>query len=175
MCQGFAIGREWGGATTLVTEYAPPHRRGFFGTFVQLGNVLGLFIATAVFAIVAWLPESQLMSWGWRIPFLLSVALLFVGLYIRAKIEETPVFTEGKNTESAHDFPIIAVLKCHWRAVLTAMGMRVGEMCSLADGGVFYVLCHPAAKLQPRDRPERLIAGQFRRYFYLSVLRLSVG
>ncbi|WP_413739299.1 MFS transporter [Sodalis sp. RH21] len=128
LCQGFAIGGEWGGATTLVTEYAPVHRRGFFGSFVQLGNVLGLFIATGVFAVVAWLPEPQLMSWGWRIPFLLSVALLFVGLYIRAKIEETPVFTEGKAKDTSHDFPIIEVLKHHWRAVLTAMGMRMGEI-----------------------------------------------
>lgn len=128
LCQGFAIGGEWGGATTMVTEYAPVHRRGFFGTFVQLGNVLGLFIATAVFAIVAWLPEPRLMSWGWRIPFLLSIALMFVGLYIRAKIEETPVFTEGEAKNQKHEFPIIAVMKYHWRAVLTAMGMRMGEI-----------------------------------------------
>ena len=68
LCQGFAIGGEWGGATTLITEYAPRHRRGFFGTFVQLGNVLGLFIATGVFALVVMLPEDDLMSWGWRVP-----------------------------------------------------------------------------------------------------------
>lgn len=79
LCQGFAIGGEWGGATTLITEYAPRHRRGFFGTFVQLGNVLGLFIATGVFALVVMLPEDDLMSWGWRVPFLLSIALLFSG------------------------------------------------------------------------------------------------
>lgn len=62
LCRGFAIGGEWGGATTLITEYAPRHRRGFFGTFVQLGNVLGLFIATGVFALVVMLPEDDLMS-----------------------------------------------------------------------------------------------------------------
>jgi len=128
LCQGFAIGGEWGGATTLITEYAPKNRRGFFGTFVQLGNVLGLFIATAVFAMVAWLPENQLMSWGWRIPFLLSVALLFVGLFIRSKIEETPVFKEGKEKEKEHKYPVLAIFKHHKRSVFMAMGMRMGEI-----------------------------------------------
>jgi len=134
LCQGFAIGGEWGGATTLITEYAPRHRRGFFGTFVQLGNVLGLFIATAVFAVVVMLPEDALMSWGWRIPFLLSVALLFVGMFIRSRIEETPVFQENQKKgqinpkRAAPKFPIIEVLKHHRRAVFLAMGMRMGEI-----------------------------------------------
>lgn len=132
LCQGFAIGGEWGGATTLITEYAPRNRRGFFGTFVQLGNVLGLFIATAVFAIVVMLPEDDLMSWGWRIPFLLSVALLFVGMFIRSRIEETPVFKENQKQNhlkaETPKYPIIEVLKHHRRSVFLAMGMRMGEI-----------------------------------------------
>lgn len=134
LCQGFAIGGEWGGATTLITEYAPRNRRGFFGTFVQLGNVLGLFIATAVFAIVVMLPEDDLMSWGWRIPFLLSVALLFVGMFIRSRIEETPVFQENQKQRENQPkvetpkYPILEVLKHHRKAVFLAMGMRMGEI-----------------------------------------------
>ena len=134
LCQGFAIGGEWGGATTLITEYAPRHRRGFFGTFVQLGNVLGLFIATGVFALVVMLPEEDLMSWGWRVPFLLSIALLFVGMFIRSRIEETPVFQENQKQQqnapkaAEQKFPILTVLKHHRKAVFLAMGMRMGEI-----------------------------------------------
>ncbi|MDS6630750.1 MFS transporter [Klebsiella michiganensis] len=134
LCQGFAIGGEWGGATTLITEYAPRHRRGFFGTFVQLGNVLGLFIATGVFALVVMLPEDDLMSWGWRVPFLLSIALLFVGMFIRSRIEETPVFQENQKQQqnapkaAEQKFPILTVLKHHRKAVFLAMGMRMGEI-----------------------------------------------
>lgn len=134
LCQGFAIGGEWGGATTLITEYAPRHRRGFFGTFVQLGNVLGLFIATGVFALVVMLPEDDLMSWGWRVPFLLSIALLFVGMFIRSRIEETPVFQENQKQQqnapkaAEQKFPVLTVLKHHRKAVFLAMGMRMGEI-----------------------------------------------
>ncbi|MFD1804317.1 MFS transporter [Mixta tenebrionis] len=132
LCQGFAIGGEWGGATTLITEYAPRNRRGFFGTFVQLGNVLGLFIATAVFALVVMLPEKDLMSWGWRVPFLLSIALLFVGMFIRSRIEETPVFKQNQQRQAAQSvtqkFPVLTVLKHHRKAVFLAMGMRMGEI-----------------------------------------------
>lgn len=134
LCQGFAIGGEWGGATTLITEYAPRHRRGFFGTFVQLGNVLGLFIATGVFALVVMLPEDDLMSWGWRVPFLLSIALLFVGMFIRSRIEETPVFQENQKQQqnapkaAEQKFPVLTVLKHHRKAVFLAMGMRMGRL-----------------------------------------------
>lgn len=133
LCQGFAIGGEWGGATTLITEYAPRHRRGFFGTFVQLGNVLGLFIATGVFALVVMLPEDDLMSWGWRMPFLVSILLLFIGLYIRSNIEETPVFKENQRQQEASQtkeqkYPVLTVLKHYRKSVFLAMGMRMGEI-----------------------------------------------
>lgn len=134
LCQGFAIGGEWGGATTLISEYAPRHRRGFFGTFVQLGNVLGLFIATSVFALVVALPEKDLLSWGWRIPFLLSIVLLFVGMFIRSRIEETPIFQENQKRQknkpqsNAQKYPILTVLRHHRKSVFLAMGMRMGEI-----------------------------------------------
>jgi Arabinose efflux permease len=125
LIQGFALGGEWGGAATMLIEYAPPERRGFFGTFVQLGNVAGLFISTAVFAAI---PDQSLTTWGWRVPFLLSIILLFVGLFIRAKIEETPVFKKMKDTQKEDVIPVVEVARSHTKQVLLAMGMRTGEI-----------------------------------------------
>ncbi|VTU17787.1 MFS transporter [Variovorax sp. PBL-E5] len=124
LVQGFALGGEWGGATTMVVEYAPPARRGFFGSFVQLGNVLGLFIATLVFAL---LPKDTLLDGWWRLPFLASILMLGVGLVIRSKIEETPIFAQLKTSEVRRT-PIVDVLRHHKKAVLLAMGMRTGEI-----------------------------------------------
>ena len=96
--------------------------------------MLGLFIATGVFALVVMLPEEDLMSWGWRVPFLLSIALLFVGMFIRSRIEETPVFQENQKQQqnapkaAEQKFPILTVLKHHRKAVFLAMGMRMGEI-----------------------------------------------
>ncbi len=125
LVQGFALGGEWGGATTMVIEHAPRERRGFFGTFVQLGNVVGLFISTLVFAV---LPKDQLLQGGWRLPFLASIVILLVGIVIRSKVEETPVFEAMKKSEQPVRTPVLEVLRHHKRAVLLAMGMRTGEI-----------------------------------------------
>jgi len=124
LVQGFALGGEWGGATTMVVEYAPPARRGFFGSFVQLGNVMGLFISTLVFAL---LPKDALLDGWWRLPFLASILMLVVGLVIRARIEETPVFAQLKETE-VRKAPFMDVIRHHKKAVLLAAGMRTGEI-----------------------------------------------
>ena len=124
LIQGFALGGEWGGATTMVVEYAPPARRGFFGSFVQLGNVLGLFISTLVFAL---LPKDSLLDGWWRLPFLASILMLGVGLVIRTRIEETPVFAQLKESE-VRTTPFLDVLRSHKKAVFLAMGMRTGEI-----------------------------------------------
>jgi metabolite-proton symporter len=124
LVQGFALGGEWGGATTMVVEYAPPERRGFLGSFVQLGNVLGLFISTLVFAL---LPKESLLDGWWRLPFLISIVMLVVGLIIRTRIEETPVFSQMKESE-VRQVPFMEVLRHHKKAVLLAMGMRTGEI-----------------------------------------------
>jgi MHS family shikimate/dehydroshikimate transporter-like MFS transporter len=124
LIQGFALGGEWGGATTMVVEYAPQAKRGFFGSFVQLGNVIGLFIATLVFAL---LPKDTLLDGWWRLPFLASILMLFVGLIIRSKIEETPIFAQMNKAEPPQT-PIMEVLRNHKKAVFLAMGMRTGEI-----------------------------------------------
>lgn len=125
LIQGFALGGEWGGATTMLIEYSPSKQRGFYGTFVQLGNVVGLFLSSGVFAL---LPEDQFLAWGWRVPFLLSILILAVGLFIRSKIEESPVFEAMKSTKSEAETPFLEILRNSKKPVLVAMGMRMGEI-----------------------------------------------
>lgn len=126
LLQGFAIGGEWGGASTMIVEYSPASQRGFFGTFVQLGNVIGLFTSTLVFALV---PQESLQGDGWRIPFLVSILLLAVGFFIRRKVDESPVFeaaTQGRPAPKR--MPIMEILRNGKRPVLMAIGMRTGEI-----------------------------------------------
>ncbi|MDF3305950.1 MFS transporter [Rhodococcus sp. T2V] len=92
LVQGIAIGGEQGGAVLIAVEHAPPNKRGFYGSFSTAGAQGGTVLATAVFALVTLMPEDALMTWGWRVPFLLSAAIVVVGLIIRNGIEETPDF-----------------------------------------------------------------------------------
>ncbi|WP_456673737.1 MFS transporter [Bradyrhizobium sp. RDM12] len=126
LLQGFAIGGEWGGAATMIVEYAPAGRRGFYGTFVQLGNVIGLFTSTLVFAV---LPQDSLNGDGWRVPFLISILLLAVGSFIRSKVDESPVFeATARKPQAAQRAPIMEILRNGKKTVLVAMGMRTGEI-----------------------------------------------
>ena len=94
--QGIGLGGEWGGAALLAAEYAPKGKRGWFGMFPQLGPPVGFLLATGSFLLLSqWLDDAQFRAWGWRIPFLASAALVIVGLYVRLKLEETPVFLKS--------------------------------------------------------------------------------
>jgi MHS family shikimate/dehydroshikimate transporter-like MFS transporter len=126
LLQGFAIGGEWGGAATMIVEYATAGRRGFYGTFVQLGNVIGLFTSTLVFAV---LPQDSLNGDGWRVPFLISIVLLAVGSFIRSKVDESPVFEAAtRKPQATQRAPIMEILRNGKKPVLIAMGMRTGEI-----------------------------------------------
>lgn len=126
-CQGFGIGGEWGGAVSLMVENAPPRRRGWYGSLVQSGSALGIILsALTVTILLATLSTDQLLSWGWRIPFLLSAVLVIVGMIIRLKIAESPEFRTVKAEGRAVDVPIIAVLKHHLRPVLLVTGGFLG-------------------------------------------------
>src|SRR5215207_7809035 len=130
-CQGIGVGGEWGGAVLMAVEHAPEGRRGFYGSWPQMGVPAGLLTGNLVFlAATAWLPES----WGWRVPFLLSLVLVGVGLFIRLRIMETPAFLQVKETRTEAPMPILDVLRTYPKNVLLAMGMRV------AENGTFYVL-----------------------------------
>ena len=133
--QGIGVGGEWGGAVLMSVEHAPKGRRGFFGSWPQMGVPAGLLISTAVFALVqAMTSEAAFMSWGWRVPFLASAILVIVGLVIRLKIMESPAFEKVKETNTEAARPIVDVVRKYPREVLVAMGMRV------AENGCFYIL-----------------------------------
>ncbi|WP_293695392.1 MFS transporter [uncultured Agrococcus sp.] len=125
--QGLAIGGEWGGALLLAYEYAPKNRRGLFGSVPQMGITIGMLMATLAFSAVSQLPTEQFESWGWRIPFIGSIVLVFVGLWIRHSLAETPAFRQAKETGEVAKLPISETFRYHWRSVLVAIGAKVIE------------------------------------------------
>ena len=131
--QGFGVGGEWGGAVLMAVEHAPAHRRGFYGSWPQMGVPAGLLTSTAVFAWFARLPEEQFLSWGWRVPFLVSILLVAVGLIIRLRILETPAFSKVKASQTVAARPIVELLRTQWKEVLLAVGAR------FAENGAYYI------------------------------------
>lgn len=125
--QGLGISGEWGGALLLAYEYAPAERKGLFGCVPQMGVPLGLVMATLAMTLVAMLPEQDFLSWGWRIPFLLSAVLVVLGLWIRNGIDETPEFLETKRSGDVAKIPFIDTFRYHWKEVLIATGAKVVE------------------------------------------------
>ena len=133
VAQGFGVGGEWGGAVLMAVEHAPPGTRGYYGSWPQIGVPAGLVLSTAVFTVFSNLPEAQFLSWGWRVPFLLSALLVIVGLVIRVRILETPAFTRIKEEAREARQPIVEVLTTYPKQVLLAIGAR------FAENGAFYV------------------------------------
>ncbi len=127
LVQGFGAGAEYGGAVLLAVEHAPPGRRGFFGSWAPIGVTAGLLLATGVFAVFATLPQDQFLSWGWRVPFLLSIVLIAVGLYIRARVTETPVFRDAIAKHKPLRSPVIDAVLKHPRQFLVVLGARLAE------------------------------------------------
>jgi MFS transporter, MHS family, shikimate and dehydroshikimate transport protein len=123
--QGIAIGGEWGGATLMVVEHAGEKRRGLWSSFTQMGAPLGSLISAAVVALVSTLPKDQFAAWGWRVPFLLSVLLLGVGLFVRLKVVESPLFAEVKKDRAESRLPILDVLR-RPKPVLLACCVGIG-------------------------------------------------
>jgi len=126
--QGIAVGGEWGGAVLMAVEHAPKGKKGFFGSLPQAGMAPGLVISSLAMAAVSRLPEEDMLSWGWRIPFLASVVLLAVGYFIRVKISESPDFENMKAKGREVALPAAAVLREHRRLLLTVIGARFAEV-----------------------------------------------
>ena len=121
--QGFAVGGEWGGAVLMTIEHAPRDKRGFYGSFPQLGKAAGILAANAAFLGVGGaLSQEQFAAWGWRVPFLLSIVLIAIGLYIRLRIEESPVFRQVRETQSVARMPIVDVFRTYPKEVALAGG-----------------------------------------------------
>lgn len=124
LVQGFSTGGEYGGAATMIAEYAPARRRGFFGSFLELGTLSGYILGAGLVLLMDVVLSTEAMrDWGWRIPFLLALPLGLVGLYVRTRIEDTPTFQhmeqEGKKAQS----PLKETLEHYWRPILMLIGI----------------------------------------------------
>ncbi|WP_253206500.1 MFS transporter [Pseudomonas chlororaphis] len=136
LVQGVASGGEWGGGVLMLSENAPPKRAGFYAAWSQLGVSGGFVLSAAVFYLVQQLPGDDFMRWGWRLPFLASVAIFGVGLYIRRKLPESRDFTQANVArDTALHLPALQVLREPPREVLQAMGLRLAE-----NGGAYIFL-----------------------------------
>jgi MFS transporter, MHS family, shikimate and dehydroshikimate transport protein len=133
IAQGFGLGGQWGGAILMAVEHSPRGKRGFYGSWPQVGLPVGLLLSTIVFGLISKLPEAALLAWGWRVAFLVSIILVGVGLYIRLSIAEPPVFAEVKQAHTISRLPILEALRLHPRNVLLVMGARI------AENGAFYL------------------------------------
>lgn len=153
--QGFAVGGQWGGAMLLVTENAPPNKRGFYGAFAQAGAPVGLILANLAFlAVIGMLSDEQFMAWGWRIPFLCSIILIGISMYVQLHLEDTPAFLalQKRQAEQAKELdsepadysqqapaikfrsPVLEVISTHPREIILAAG------AFLAVQVTFYIL-----------------------------------
>jgi MFS family permease len=126
--QGLGAGAEYGGAVILLVEYAPARHRGFWGGFAPLGVSIGNLLAAGALALVTLLSQDALMSWGWRLPFLASAVLILLGLYVRLRVMETPVFREAvAGRHKIERNPAMAALRLHPRNFLVLLGARMAE------------------------------------------------
>ncbi len=148
LVQGFAVGGEWGGAAIMAVESAPPGHAGLFGAMPQTGVSAGLILGTGAFALMtSILSDASFLSWGWRVPFLISIVLAVVGLFVRFKIGESPVFEEMRKNRKQVKSPLIEVLRQYPKEVSLAVGSRFAEAGTYYIFTVFipaYVVLHTA-------------------------------
>lgn len=132
--QGFGLGGEWGGAVLLATENAPPGKRSWYGMFPQLGAPLGLFLSSGVFWILLhFMSQEALLSWGWRVPFIASIILVAVGLWVRLSITETPAFQKAIDSHERVEVPVAELFRKHKRSLV------LGTFVALATFVLFYI------------------------------------
>jgi metabolite-proton symporter len=127
LLQGIAVGGEWGGSVLLAMEWGSAKRRGFFASWPQLGVPLGLLLSTALVQLMSSTTGDDFLTWGWRVPFLASILLVGVGLYVRLQVMESPEFAEARKTDTVEKMPLLVVLRTQWREVLLSAFIRVAE------------------------------------------------
>ena len=133
--QGFGLGGEWGGAVLLATENAPPGKRAWYGMFPQLGAPLGFALSGGTFILLsATLSNEQFLAFGWRLPFLASSLLVFVGLFVRLRITETPVFRHAMEKKERVALPLLTVIREH------ALALTLGTVMAVTTFLLFYLL-----------------------------------
>jgi MFS family permease len=133
--QGIGLGGEWGGAVLLAVENAPPNKRAWYGMFPQLGAPIGFFFSGGVFLVLSqMLADKQFFTFGWRLPFLASSALVLLGLWVRLTITETPVFLASQKRGQRERLPIVSVFRHHMKALVA------GTLLCLATFVLFYLM-----------------------------------
>lgn len=135
--QGFGVGGEWGGAVLMVVEHGHQGRRGLNASWVQAGVPAGLLLANAIFILFSLLPDAAFLSWGWRVPFLLGIALLAVGMFIRLQIFESPLFAKVKEQKRQAAVPFFNAIQRYPRNIVLAIGARMAENASFYLFSVF--------------------------------------
>jgi metabolite-proton symporter len=131
--QGFGLGGQWGGAVLMAVEHSPQGKRGFYGSLPQVGLPVGLLLSTVIFGVVSNLPEADLLTWGWRVAFLISIVLVVVAIYVRLAVTEPPAFEAVKQAHATAKVPIMEALREHPKSILLVMGARI------AENGAFYL------------------------------------
>ncbi|MBU2287808.1 MAG: MHS family MFS transporter [Gammaproteobacteria bacterium] len=140
ICQGIGLGGEWGGAVLMTYEYAPKEKRGFYASLPQIGLAIGLCLASGVVALLSsLLTDAQFLAWGWRVAFLISGVMVFVGLYIRMAVKETPEFAAIKERNEATQIPFVDMFKRYPGNILKGMGARYIDGVFFNIFGVFTI------------------------------------
>jgi MHS family shikimate/dehydroshikimate transporter-like MFS transporter len=150
ICQGVGVGGEWGGAVLMAVEHAPTGRRGFYGSWPQMGVPAGLALATGMVALLTQLPGDMFLQGWWRAAFLVSLLLVIIGVYIRLKIMETPAFRKVQETQSVAAVPFLDLIREHTKQVLLGMGCRYIEGVAFNIYGVFVITYIVTALKMPR-------------------------
>ncbi len=156
--QGVAIGGEWAGATLMVTEHAEAHRRGFWNGLMQMGSPIGSLLSVAVVTVITLLPDDSFLSWGWRIPFLVSVLLLAIGIYVRISISESPVFEAARKdvAERGPRLPVLDILR-NPRTLVLACAAGIGPFALTALISTYMISYATAIGYQRTDVMTALI------------------
>lgn len=173
LLQGLSAGGEWGGAALMAVEHAPEAKRGLYGSYSQIGVPAGLILAQLVFVAVGVLDDEQFASWGWRLPFLFSIVLVGIGLFIRLRIEESPVFTALRDENVRARVPMVDVLRERPRELVLA---SVSFIANTAIGYVFlaYLLSYGTSVLKV-DRTTMLIVVIIGSVSWLVSIVVSAG
>jgi MFS family permease len=127
LLQGIAVGGEWGGSVLLAMEWGSRERRGFMASWPQLGVPLGLLLSTAMVQVMSATTGEEFLTWGWRVPFLASLLLVVVGLYVRLRVLESPEFGAVKESKAVADRPLVDVVRRQWRDILISAFVRMAE------------------------------------------------
>ena len=127
LLQGIGIGGEYGGGVLMAIEHSPPHKQGLIGSLVHIGVPAGFLLPIAFLGLMTRLPEDQFLAWGWRGPFLFSLLLVGVGLFIRFNVTESPAYEASRQEAPRRSMPLVEVLREHWRKVLLGIGAKIAE------------------------------------------------